>query len=155
MQTAWVVITLLHAKYPHKDRIKRAVKVIMDRQLPDGSWAQEQIEGIFNRNCKYHTAARRGCRGRTCPLTLTLLHDLTMNRCDFVSKLQVQLYHLGAWQGRTRAGLELTTRTPNCCIFALCAFPMIPLFNESPSCCDMKCHDGLVCAGASASRGSS
>lgn len=44
-----MIITLLHAKYPHKDRIKKAVKVIMDRQLADGSWAQEQIEGIFNR----------------------------------------------------------------------------------------------------------
>lgn len=58
VQTAWVVITLLHAKYPHKERIKKAVKVIMDRQLPDGSWAQEQIEGIFNRyvepcSCRY------------------------------------------------------------------------------------------------------
>lgn len=53
VQTAWVVITLLHAKYPHTDRIKKAVRVIMDRQLPDGSWAQEQIEGIFNRNCTY------------------------------------------------------------------------------------------------------
>ncbi|PWZ01644.1 putative lanosterol synthase [Testicularia cyperi] len=51
VQTAWVVITLLHAKYPQHDRIKRAVRVIMDRQLPNGSWAQEQIEGIFNRNC--------------------------------------------------------------------------------------------------------
>lgn len=49
VNTAWVVITLLHAKYPKKDRIKKAVKVIMDRQLSDGSWAQEQIEGIFNR----------------------------------------------------------------------------------------------------------
>ena len=44
-----MVITLLHAKYPNKDRIKKAVRVIMDRQLKDGSWAQEQIEGIFNR----------------------------------------------------------------------------------------------------------
>ena len=43
------MITLLHAKYPNKDRIKKAVRVIMDRQLKDGSWAQEQIEGIFNR----------------------------------------------------------------------------------------------------------
>lgn len=49
VQTAWVVITLLHAKYPQHDRIKKAVRVIMDRQLADGSWAQEQIEGIFNR----------------------------------------------------------------------------------------------------------
>jgi lanosterol synthase len=23
----------------------------MDRQLEDGSWAQEDIEGIFNKNC--------------------------------------------------------------------------------------------------------
>jgi lanosterol synthase len=49
IQTAWAIITLLHAKYPGQERIKKAVKLIMDRQLPDGSWAQEQIEGIFNR----------------------------------------------------------------------------------------------------------
>ena len=52
VQTAWVVIGLLHAKFPDQDAIKRAVKLIMSRQLPDGSWKQEQIEGIFNRNCK-------------------------------------------------------------------------------------------------------
>lgn len=48
VQTAWAIIALLHAKYPEKSRIKRGVQLIMDRQQPDGSWKQEQIEGIFN-----------------------------------------------------------------------------------------------------------
>ncbi|PKI83478.1 Erg7p [Malassezia vespertilionis] len=51
VQTAWTVIALLHAKYPHQEPIKRGVELIMARQRPDGSWAQEQIEGIFNHNC--------------------------------------------------------------------------------------------------------
>ncbi|PWN48974.1 putative lanosterol synthase [Violaceomyces palustris] len=51
VQTAWVIISLCHAKYPDHDKIKRAVRLIMSRQQPDGSWKQEQIEGIFNRNC--------------------------------------------------------------------------------------------------------
>lgn len=48
VQTAWVVIALLHAKYPDKGPIERGVQLIMDRQQPNGSWKQEQIEGIFN-----------------------------------------------------------------------------------------------------------
>ncbi|KAF8517972.1 terpenoid cyclases/protein prenyltransferase alpha-alpha toroid [Hysterangium stoloniferum] len=51
VQTAWAVIALMHAKYPQKGPIEGAVKLIMDRQLPDGSWAQEAVEGIFNKTC--------------------------------------------------------------------------------------------------------
>jgi lanosterol synthase len=62
---------LMYAKYPHPEPIERAVKLVMSRQLPvrssrpssmphyfgahifillqDGSWAQEAIEGMFNR----------------------------------------------------------------------------------------------------------
>lgn len=71
VQTAWVVITLLHAKYPHKDRIKKAVKVIMDRQLADGSWAQEQIEGIFNR---YVPCSECEIRAKSCVEGILLTH---------------------------------------------------------------------------------
>ncbi|WFD32203.1 lanosterol synthase [Malassezia sp. CBS 17886] len=49
VQTAWAVIALLHAKYPDQERIKRGIRLIMQRQQPNGSWAQEHIEGIFNR----------------------------------------------------------------------------------------------------------
>ncbi|KAN0060054.1 Lanosterol synthase (Oxidosqualene--lanosterol cyclase) [Thecaphora frezii] len=51
VNTAWAIIALLHAKYPDQERLKRAVRLLMSRQQPDGSWKQENIEGIFNRNC--------------------------------------------------------------------------------------------------------
>ncbi|GAA5852349.1 hypothetical protein JCM8547_006750 [Rhodosporidiobolus lusitaniae] len=50
VNTAWAVITLLTAKYPDPAPIRRGCKLIMSRQLPDGSWAQESIEGVFNKN---------------------------------------------------------------------------------------------------------
>lgn len=48
VQTSWAVIALLHAQYPDAAPIQRAVQLLMQRQQPDGSWKQEQIEGIFN-----------------------------------------------------------------------------------------------------------
>ncbi|KAG2011451.1 lanosterol synthase [Coprinopsis cinerea AmutBmut pab1-1] len=51
VQTCWAVLALMYAKYPHPEPIERAVKMVMDRQLPDGSWAQEAIEGVFNKSC--------------------------------------------------------------------------------------------------------
>ncbi|CAE6489359.1 unnamed protein product [Rhizoctonia solani] len=51
VQTSWATLALMYAKYPHRQPIERAVKLVMSRQLPDGSWAQEAIEGIFNKNC--------------------------------------------------------------------------------------------------------
>lgn len=53
VQTAWSIIALLHAGYPDRAPIERAVRLIMARQQPDGSWAQEQIEGIFNQYVSY------------------------------------------------------------------------------------------------------
>ncbi|GAA98168.1 uncharacterized protein L969DRAFT_93224 [Mixia osmundae IAM 14324] len=51
VNTSWAVLTLLTAKCPDKAAVKRGVGLIMARQMPDGSWAQEAIEGIFNKNC--------------------------------------------------------------------------------------------------------
>jgi lanosterol synthase len=69
VQTSWAAMALMYAKYPHTEPIKKAVALVMSRQLPvrclvplfvspynvffiqDGSWAQEAIEGIFNRTC--------------------------------------------------------------------------------------------------------
>ncbi|KAG8967403.1 Lanosterol synthase (Oxidosqualene--lanosterol cyclase) [Tulasnella sp. 419] len=51
VQTAWAGLALMYASYPHRQPIEAAVKLIMERQLPDGSWAQEAIEGIFNKSC--------------------------------------------------------------------------------------------------------
>ncbi|KZS94380.1 terpene synthase [Sistotremastrum niveocremeum HHB9708] len=51
VQTAWATMALMYAQYPHRGPIERAMKMVMDRQLPDGSWAQEAIEGMFNKTC--------------------------------------------------------------------------------------------------------
>lgn len=50
VNTAWAVLTLITAKYPDPEPIRRGCRLIMSRQLGDGSWAQESIEGIFNKN---------------------------------------------------------------------------------------------------------
>ncbi|GAA5981225.1 hypothetical protein JCM11641_005617 [Rhodosporidiobolus odoratus] len=50
VNTAWAVITLLTARYPEPEPIRRGCRLIMSRQAPDGSWPQESIEGIFNKN---------------------------------------------------------------------------------------------------------
>ncbi|KAF7798580.1 hypothetical protein EIP86_009802 [Pleurotus ostreatoroseus] len=51
VQTSWAAMALMYARYPDPEPIERAVKLVMSRQLPDGSWAQEAIEGVFNKNC--------------------------------------------------------------------------------------------------------
>ncbi|PHZ13235.1 lanosterol synthase [Rhizopus microsporus ATCC 52813] len=51
VNTAWAVMALLDAKYPHKEPIRRGIELIMKRQQPNGEWLQEAIEGVFNKNC--------------------------------------------------------------------------------------------------------
>ncbi|KAI2487984.1 Terpene cyclase/mutase family member [Pyrenophora tritici-repentis] len=51
VQTAWVVIALLEGGYPEKEPLRRAVKLIMERQQGNGEWLQEAIEGVFNKSC--------------------------------------------------------------------------------------------------------
>ena len=67
VQTSWAAMALMYARYPHTEPIAKAVALVMSRQQPvcgsvslrvalitslqDGSWAQEAIEGIFNRTC--------------------------------------------------------------------------------------------------------
>lgn len=51
VQTAWVVIGLLLAKYPDRKVIEDGVKLIMSRQKPAGDWDYEDIEGVFNHSC--------------------------------------------------------------------------------------------------------
>ncbi|KAL8277972.1 hypothetical protein RQP46_009604 [Phenoliferia psychrophenolica] len=48
VNTSWAVLTLIQAKYPDLEPIRRGCRLIMQRQLRDGSWAQESIEGVFN-----------------------------------------------------------------------------------------------------------
>ncbi|RKP10862.1 terpenoid cyclases/protein prenyltransferase alpha-alpha toroid [Thamnocephalis sphaerospora] len=51
VQTSWAVLALMAAKYPDQEPIRRGIKLIMQRQQLNGEWLQENIEGIFNKNC--------------------------------------------------------------------------------------------------------
>ncbi|KAF8719005.1 hypothetical protein AX14_011567 [Amanita brunnescens Koide BX004] len=51
VQTCWAVMALMYARYPNPEPIERAVQLVMSRQLPNGSWPQEAIEGVFNKTC--------------------------------------------------------------------------------------------------------
>ena len=73
VQTCWATMALMYARYPYAEPLEKAVKLVMSRQLSvrctkkfllgeewgidralcakDGSWPQEAIEGIFNKNC--------------------------------------------------------------------------------------------------------
>jgi len=41
----------MYARYPFPEPIEKGVRLVMSRQRPDGSWAQEAIEGVFNKTC--------------------------------------------------------------------------------------------------------
>ncbi|KAI7879668.1 terpene synthase [Lichtheimia hyalospora FSU 10163] len=49
--TAWAVMALMEARYPHEEPIRRGIELIMQRQQETGEWLQENIEGVFNHNC--------------------------------------------------------------------------------------------------------
>jgi lanosterol synthase len=49
VMTAWACIGLLEAKYPKREPIERGIKLIMERQQPNGEWLQEGLEGVFNK----------------------------------------------------------------------------------------------------------
>ncbi|KAI8097506.1 terpenoid cyclases/protein prenyltransferase alpha-alpha toroid [Halteromyces radiatus] len=51
VNTAWAVMSLMEAKYPIEEPIRRGIQFIMQRQQSNGEWLQESIEGVFNKNC--------------------------------------------------------------------------------------------------------
>lgn len=51
VQTAWALIGLMHAEYPDIEKLRKGIKLLVDRQQPNGEWLQESIEGVFNKSC--------------------------------------------------------------------------------------------------------
>lgn len=86
VNTAFAVMALLDAKYPHKEPIRRGIKLIMSRQQANGEWLQEAIEGVFNKNCK------------TIDFFLLYFFFKTLFRCYILPKLQIFFHHLGTWK---------------------------------------------------------
>lgn len=50
VQTCWAIIGLMEAGYPERGPIEKAVRMVMGRQESKGGWAQEAIEGVFNKS---------------------------------------------------------------------------------------------------------
>jgi squalene cyclase len=50
VNTAWCVLTLLAAEWDLKP-IRRAVRFLIDCQLPNGDWQLQDVSGVFNANC--------------------------------------------------------------------------------------------------------
>ncbi|GMM54055.1 lanosterol synthase [Maudiozyma humilis] len=51
VQTAWALIALILAEYPHKNVIDRGIKLLKERQTSTGEWKFESVEGVFNHSC--------------------------------------------------------------------------------------------------------
>ena len=49
--TSWALVGLMKANYPDIEPIRKGIKLLMDRQQPNGEWLQEAIEGVFNKSC--------------------------------------------------------------------------------------------------------
>lgn len=49
VQTCWAILGMMEAGYPDRKPIEKAVRLVMSRQLAQGGWEQEAIEGVFNK----------------------------------------------------------------------------------------------------------
>ncbi|XP_068602497.1 lanosterol synthase [Brachionichthys hirsutus] len=49
--TCWALLGLMAARHPDRQAIERGVRLLLDRQLPDGDWPQENVAGVFNKSC--------------------------------------------------------------------------------------------------------
>ncbi|OQK15784.1 hypothetical protein AU255_16445 [Methyloprofundus sedimenti] len=51
INTAWALLALQVANSEEKEVIQRGINLLLQRQLDNGDWAQENISGVFNYNC--------------------------------------------------------------------------------------------------------
>uniref|UniRef100_A0A3Q1GPW3 Terpene cyclase/mutase family member n=1 Tax=Acanthochromis polyacanthus TaxID=80966 RepID=A0A3Q1GPW3_9TELE len=49
--TSWALLGLMAARHPDKRSIERGVQLLIEKQLPNGDWPQENISGVFNKSC--------------------------------------------------------------------------------------------------------
>lgn len=90
------MLALMRAGYPDRQPLANSARLIMSRQLPTGEWAQEGIEGVFNRNCM---VSQLGLESTFCdrPRRLTLYWtNASRPHADFVPIVQAYFHHLGA-----------------------------------------------------------
>ncbi|XP_065417261.1 lanosterol synthase-like isoform X3 [Chrysemys picta bellii] len=49
--TCWALLGLMAVRYPDVGVLEKGIKVLIDKQLPNGDWPQENISGVFNKSC--------------------------------------------------------------------------------------------------------
>ncbi|XP_075685685.1 lanosterol synthase [Rhinoderma darwinii] len=49
--TCWALLGLMAAEFPDIAVLERGVKLLLEKQLSNGDWPQENISGVFNKSC--------------------------------------------------------------------------------------------------------
>uniref|UniRef100_A0A8C3GPH6 Terpene cyclase/mutase family member n=1 Tax=Cairina moschata TaxID=8855 RepID=A0A8C3GPH6_CAIMO len=49
--TCWALLGLMAVRYPDIDVLERGIQLLINKQLPNGDWPQENIAGVFNKSC--------------------------------------------------------------------------------------------------------
>lgn len=49
--TCWALMGLMAVRHPDLEAQERGVRCLLDKQLPNGDWPQENISGVFNKSC--------------------------------------------------------------------------------------------------------
>ncbi|XP_003215262.2 lanosterol synthase [Anolis carolinensis] len=49
--TCWALLGLMAVRYPDVKVLEKGIKLLIDKQLPNGDWPQENISGVFNKSC--------------------------------------------------------------------------------------------------------
>ncbi|XP_028991800.1 lanosterol synthase isoform X2 [Betta splendens] len=49
--TCWALLGLMAVRHPDTQAIERGAQLLIDKQMPNGDWPQENIAGVFNKSC--------------------------------------------------------------------------------------------------------
>uniref|UniRef100_A0A8C3CSG9 Terpene cyclase/mutase family member n=1 Tax=Cairina moschata TaxID=8855 RepID=A0A8C3CSG9_CAIMO len=84
--TCWALLGLMAVRYPDIDVLERGIQLLINKQLPNGDWPQENIAGVFNKSCAISYTAY--CNvfpiwtlGRFCRLHPNRMWDLGLLLC--------------------------------------------------------------------------
>lgn len=49
--TCWALMGLMAVRHPDIEAQERGIRCLLEKQLPNGDWPQENISGVFNKSC--------------------------------------------------------------------------------------------------------